>query len=147
MLNLSLFAHRNNLFFACLLLLLSSCDAVLSKYETYKRVNYNPYESFYESIDCECRKNEVVSPQLRLIEKSSVHKSEKNTEIILASTESFSKTKNIYIRYNINQCGIITFKSNDIVIVKGQMFFESLNHIIEPVSGYIELNGKKYCVD
>lgn len=117
--------HRNHLVFACLFLLLSSCDTLVSKYETHKRVNYNPYLNFYKSIDCECKNKEVVSPLLKLIKKTDLYKNEKNKETIVASMDAASIPKNIYIKYDFNQCGIITFSSNDLVIVKGQMYFES----------------------
>ena len=126
---------------------LSSCDTLVSKYESYKRAHYNPYLNFQASIDCECENKDIISPQLRLIKKTDLYKNEKNIETILVTMESSSLNKNIYIKYDINQCGIISFHPNDIVTVKGRMDFESSNYIIEPVDGYIELNGQKYCVE
>lgn len=143
---LNLFIFRNGLFLTYFLFL-SSCDTIVSKYQTYQRINYNPYLNFYESIDCQCVKKEIISPQLKFIKKINVYENEKNIQTILVSSESSLENKNIYIKYDINKCGIINFNSNDLVIIKGQMFFESSNYMIEPLNGYIQLNGKKHCVE
>lgn len=143
---LNLFIFRNGLFLTYFLFL-SSCDTIVSKYQTYQRINHNPYLNFYESIDCQCGKKEIVSPQLKFIKKINVYKNEKDIQTIVVSSESSLENKNIYIKYDINKCGIINFNLNDLVIIKGEMFFESSNYIIEPLNGYIQLNGKKHCVE
>lgn len=128
-------------------LMITSCDSILSQYQSYRRAKFNPYSNFYSSMVCECQSGEMITPQLRIFARSQLFNLNSEFDIIsLISPESF-KNKNIYLRYNKNQCGLITFNSNDIIIVKGRVEFKSSDVFIEPTDGYIDHNGKKYCVE
>lgn len=129
------------------LLLLTSCEAVTQYYRSYQRANYNPYLAFFKSLDCHCLQESIVTPQLQIFKKSqSLIVSSDFDVFSILSIESHPEKK-LYLKYNKNICGNLDFKLNDIVIVKGRIDFEKSYFLIEPKNGFIEINGKKYCLE
>lgn len=130
-----------------LLFLLSSCDAVTQYYRSYQRANYNPYLAFYKSLDCHCLQESVITPQLQIFKKSQALSVSSDFDVFsILSIESHPEKK-LYLKYNKNICGNLAFNLSDIVIIKGNIDYEKSYFVIEPQNGFVEINGKKYCLE
>lgn len=146
------YLNLNRSFKAINILLISfylfSCDSIVQYYQSYKRANTNPYFNFSKSLECQCDQDNIITPRIAILQKKSeLKKVDSKFEFLPVSRNDSHPDKNLYLKYNINQCGMLIFNPNDIVFVKGRIQVADSDFIIEPVDGYIEINGKKFCLE
>jgi hypothetical protein len=123
--------------------------------ESEKIAATNPYQMFDQALDCQCDKENVESPLLKVV---ALIKSENDHEKKQTWLLTNDKNQLFSFENDLNFCQALSFQKDDLVKIRGQISFQNKQQPLlskaytklkaksTVKTGYIQHAGKTYCV-